>query len=82
MERRERDQVTAADRGVVAYGRTFAYLIDHDGLCASILWDAPDEDDARALVEMWRLEQAMPPHGSLFDAGLVTAVTPAAFAVI
>lgn len=82
MERRDREALRSTDRDVVVTGRNYLYLIDVEGLCATVLWDVPDEDDAQELVSIWRLEHEMPPHDSLFDASAVTAINPAAFAVI
>jgi AraC-like DNA-binding protein len=66
----------------VATGRTFAYIVDQRGLCATILWGVPDEDDARQLVAAWQPEHVRTAHVSLFDARAITEVDPAGFAVI
>jgi AraC-like DNA-binding protein len=70
--------------GAFLAARAFVYFCARPRLCGFALWGRPDGEDMAALARVLtvELEADFPPHVSLVDASRLSAVDPAAFAVL
>ncbi len=76
------DAFAEAPFGAALVGRTWVHFAADAGLWGVVLFGAPDEADAAALVRSLALELEHPPHASIVDASRLERADGAAFSAL
>ena len=82
MQRMDAENFVAAPVGGYVAGKTFVVWCASASLSGTILWGAPDADDAREIVRLWRYDLGLSGYDDIVDASGLRAVDPHALAVL